>query len=66
MKILKCDNCGQTRDRVMFVIGASREPDWCMHEGTGRVSCPNCYPLEAERARLAIEKHTGIKDVRHV
>ena len=69
MKPLICDNCGEVKEKVTFWIGASRDPHpddaaggWVMHEGTGRVSCPKCHPVELARATLAIEKYTGIKE----
>jgi len=40
---LVCAYCGKVRDRVMFCIGASVKPDWTMVQGTGKVTCPDCY-----------------------
>lgn len=41
----------------MFVIGASREADWCMHEGTGKVSCPECYSKGSKEGQDRINQH---------
>ncbi len=40
---VKCEYCGLVREKDIFVIGASTKNDWCMHEGTGKMSCPDCY-----------------------
>jgi len=42
---------------LSFMIGASREPDWTMVEGTGKMTCPECYPRAMAEGRAAIEKH---------
>ena len=52
-----CAYCGQTKDTVSFVIGASREPDWCMIYGTGKMTCPNCYEKGQVEARYRLDKH---------
>ena len=44
MAKLKCAYCGAEKEEISFMIGASLEPEWCMHEGTGKVSCPDCHP----------------------
>jgi hypothetical protein len=44
-----CERCGKAQEgNLTFMIGASKEPSWCLCEGTGRFVCPDCY--EAERA----------------
>lgn len=43
MEELKCQYCGKVKGEVSFYIGASIEPDWCMVEGTGKITCPDCY-----------------------
>ena len=55
MKNLVCEYCGAVREVVQFVIGASRKADWCMHEGTGKVSCPECYDKAQEEAKKIID-----------
>ena len=63
---LVCAYCGAKRDRVTFCIGASREEDkeWTMWEGTGKVSCPDsmCWHKASREGRLAIERHTGLRE----
>jgi len=54
---IKCDNCGRVRKKVMFVIGASKKPDWCMIEGTGKMSCPDCYEKMSLEGQDAIDRH---------
>ena len=52
-----CAYCGQTKNEVSFVIGASREPDWCMIYGTGKMACPNCYAKGQAEAQFKMDKH---------
>jgi hypothetical protein len=63
---IKCAYCGRVREKQMFVIGASKDVDWVMHEGTGKMSCddPVCWELGREEGRLAIERHTGLRERR--
>jgi len=50
-----CQNCGKVQEGpLVFAIGASLDPDWCVVEGTGRFVCPECYPSESEKGQLAI------------
>ena len=58
MKKLICEYCGKEKEEISFYIGASYadDPGWCMHEGTGKVSCPDCYERAVEEARAVIEK----------
>lgn len=56
MEKLTCEYCGKVKDEVSFFIGASLEPDWCMHEGTGKVSCPDCYAIAQKEAQEVIRK----------
>ncbi len=55
--ILICDYCGKEKDKIIFVIGASRKPDWVMNEGTGKISCPDCFAIGRAEGNLAIQKH---------
>jgi hypothetical protein len=50
----------------MFVIGASKDIDWVMNEGTGKINCddPLCWEKGREEGRLAIERYTGLKTER--
>lgn len=48
MENITCNYCGKIKEELTFVIGASIEPEWCMHEGTGKMSCPDCF-LKAKR-----------------
>ena len=56
---IKCDYCGKVRsgNNQMFVIGASKEPDWVMIEGTGKMTCPACHPKAVEDGQRAIDRH---------
>jgi len=57
---MTCAYCGQKKEHVAFFIGAKMDNDigWTMHEGTAKISCPNCYPKGKEEARLVIERVT--------
>ena len=52
-----CAYCGKTKEGLSFVIGASNKPDWCMIEGTGKITCPECYPKAIKEGQEAIRKH---------
>ncbi len=54
-----CDYCQCVQEQVMFCIGASRQADWVMHEGTGKISCPGCWEIGSEEGRKAIENHVN-------
>ena len=54
MDKLVCEYCGKEKAEVSFFIGASPEADWCMHEGTGKVSCPDCHPKGVAEAKMVI------------
>ena len=60
MKKLVCDYCGKVKEEVSFYIGASNEPDWVMNEGTGKISCPDCYEIGRKEGQDAIHKATGL------
>jgi len=43
MDKITCEYCGKEKEEIIFAIGASNKPDWCMVEGTGKMTCPDCY-----------------------
>lgn len=55
---LVCSYCGEEKKEVKLWIGSAGKfsPDWTIHEGTGKTTCPNCYELGATQARIAINK----------
>ncbi len=57
MHYLTCDYCGKVKKEVSFFIGASSFPSWTMHEGTGKISCPDCYEIASKEGQLKIKKH---------
>ena len=57
MKKTTCEYCGKIKEGLSFVIGASNKPDWCMIEGTGKIACPECYPVASKEGQEAIRKH---------
>ena len=58
-----CAYCGQRKEHAVFFIGAKLDEDigWTMHEGTGKMSCPNCYPKGKAEAKFVIDKYVGRK-----
>ena len=54
---LVCAFCGATKPEVMFVIGASSKPDWCMIYGTGKMACPACYEKAMAEGSAAVDKY---------
>ena len=54
---IKCDYCGKVKEDGSFYIGASDHPDWVMVEGTGFISCPQCYPKAKEDGKKAISDY---------
>ncbi len=58
---LTCDYCGAICKGIHFAIGASTEPEWTMVEGTGQMTCPDCYPQAVAEGRAALRKHTGLR-----
>ncbi len=58
---MTCDYCGQLQEHVAFFIGAKLDDDigWTMHEGTGKMSCSNCYPKGKAEAKFVIDKYAG-------
>jgi len=57
MEKLTCDYCGKEKQEVSFIIGASKDPDWCMVEGTGKMTCPDCYEKAMQEGQEAIKRH---------
>ena len=55
-----CEYCGKTKNGIGFFIGASKVPDWCMVEGTGKIACPNCYENAQKEAQDLIRRITGL------
>ena len=54
---LICEYCGNVKQEVSFVIGASNDKEWVMNEGTGKVSCPDCWEIGRKEGQGAIDKH---------
>jgi len=54
---MTCAYCQTEKQEISFCIGASREPDWVMHEGTGKVSCPKCWNIGKKEGHEAVEKY---------
>jgi len=52
MEKLKCDYCGKEKKEISFIIGASIKPEWMMVEGTGKMTCPNCYNKAIKEAKI--------------
>ena len=51
-----CEYCGARKEGLSFCIGASREPDWTMHEGTGKMACPACHKIAKTEAQSVIDR----------
>ena len=60
-----CEYCGKTKEGLSFMIGASLEPDWCMIEGTGKMSCPDCYEEASQDGSEAIQRHIDSVNLRY-
>jgi len=55
---IKCDYCGKIQEgNPTFVIGASREPDWMMVDGTGKMTCPDCHTIAVQDGQRAVGRH---------
>jgi len=54
---LTCEFCGKEKDEFSFIIGASSKPDWCMIEGTGKMTCPECYEIASKEGSDAIDNY---------
>ena len=55
-----CDYCGKEKEGLSFYIGASNKPDWTMVEGTGKMTCPDCYEKAMTEGQEAIHQATGL------
>jgi len=55
-----CAYCGQTKAGLSFAIGAASDPDWTMIEGTGKITCPDCYRTAESDGQSAIRRATGL------
>ena len=55
-----CEYCGKTKEGLSFYIGASAGPDWCMVEGTGKITCPDCYNKAQAVGQEVIHRATGL------
>lgn len=55
MDKMVCEFCGKVKDQVIFAIGASNQPDWCMVEGTGKMACPSCYSKAMKEGQAVIK-----------
>lgn len=53
-----CEFCGKEKEGLSFFIGATTTPDWCMIEGTGKMSCPDCYTKASIEGQEAVRKAT--------
>lgn len=60
MDKLVCTYCGKVKEEVSFYIGASPDHDWVMNEGTGKISCPDCWEKGREEGQEAIHRATGL------
>ena len=54
---LTCAYCGAIKQEISFFIGATKKADWCMVEGTGKMTCPNCYDKAMAEGKEALDKH---------
>jgi len=52
-----CEYCGKEKEGLSFCIGASNQPDWTMVEGTGKMTCPDCYDKAMAEGRDRINTH---------
>ena len=55
--VTRCEYCGKEKDGLTFFIGASTEPDWVLVEGTGKMTCPDCYDKAMAEGAERIENH---------
>lgn len=54
---ITCAYCGATKNDTSFFIGASKEPDWTMVEGTGKMTCPKCFEKAVAEGQARIKAH---------
>lgn len=57
--ITTCAYCGKTKQGLSFMIGAAKTPDWTMIEGTGKITCPDCYKVAEDIGQEVIRRVTG-------
>ena len=55
MSGMNCNYCKAINKDKSFMIGAGSESEWVLHEGTGKISCPKCYPLGIDEAIKIID-----------
>ncbi len=55
-----CEYCGKEKEGLSFCIGANNKPDWTMVEGTGKMTCPDCYEKAMAEGQEAIRQATGL------
>ncbi len=60
MDKLVCAYCGKVKEEVSFYIGASKDPDWVMVEGTGKIACPGCWERASLEGQEVIRKVTKL------
>jgi len=55
-EVPQCDYCGKINTENGFWIGAKLDEDsgFTMMEGTGKMSCQNCYAIAREEAEKAM------------
>lgn len=56
-----CAYCGKEKEGLSFFIGASPEPDWTMVEGTGKITCPDCFEKAVHEGQIIIKKSMEVK-----
>ena len=54
-----CAYCGKEKVGGGFVIGASLKPDWTMVNGTGKMTCPDCYDKAVSEGQAKIQCHVA-------
>lgn len=51
-----CEYCGEEKQGLSFVIGASKEPEWVLIEGTGKMCCPKCWEKARKEGQEVIKR----------
>ena len=58
-----CEFCGKKKEKDKkgydFVIGASPQPDWTMVEGTGKMTCPDCFKSAVAEGQEKVAQSIG-------
>jgi|MudIll2142460700_1097286.scaffolds.fasta_scaffold195626_4 hypothetical protein len=52
-----CAFCGKVNNTPGFFIGASLKAAWVMVEGTGKMTCPECWEKATREGQEAINRH---------